>query len=640
MKGLICVLVLALNYISFSQSYPHLFELRGLEDSLGNTHLFYRYVYPSAHCWSRNIYHYDLSTNIDTIYIRDLGYEVYQGWGCEGNYIYDYEFFDNDPTKYIYGGYNLRIDPVALLRRYDGDIQLEAFALTEIEISKLDERLVYVSAGQRFFKSTDGGYNFNYLDSIMFIDHSMISLSRNDDSQIYGVNNNKLVRSEDEGYSYIIVDDSQWDDFSELFYDPDGNHIYGVSNYYDYQTQSYSSKIYVSNDNGNPFSWTNTINRNLPIRFTHDEYQSGEVYYSFQRKIYKSTDYGSTFELYKLLDRNINGLYKKSGTDILYASTPLKIYEISPDTMQVIKSLPIPEEVLSYYPLAIGNKWIYDTYGWWADTAYHDYSKVTIREVIGDTLMPNGRFYYKLYDPTTFNYPLVLFERIDSVYGKVFRYDSTLGLPNDEYLIEDLFAELGDTVWSSRHQYQDYFPFICVGENFFNKWGTQGQRKTFTIYDLTGYTYSLTQGIGIDTIYSSFDFGENFATLKGYIIDGIVYGDTTVISVDDEELSVVSSFTLEQNYPNPFNPTTKIKFTIPTSPLNPSPYQGEGQRERLVTLKVYDVLGTEIAILVNEQKPAGTYEVEFDATGLPSGIYFYRLTAGSYSATKKMLLLK
>lgn len=99
-------------------------------------------------------------------------------------------------------------------------------------------------------------------------------------------------------------------------------------------------------------------------------------------------------------------------------------------------------------------------------------------------------------------------------------------------------------------------------------------------------------------------------------------------------------FVLYQNYPNPFNPSTKIKFTIPTSPLNPSPYQGEGHRERLVTLKVYDVIGKEVTTLVNEEKSAGEYEVEFSGYGLTSGIYIYQLTAGSYSASKKMTLLK
>ena len=107
----------------------------------------------------------------------------------------------------------------------------------------------------------------------------------------------------------------------------------------------------------------------------------------------------------------------------------------------------------------------------------------------------------------------------------------------------------------------------------------------------------------------------------------------TIISTRDNTSSVSSeqSFTpreyqLFQNYPNPFNPATKIRYEIVD--------------RSYVTLKVYDVLGNDIAILVNEEKPAGTYEVEFDGTGLPSGIYIYRLQAGDFVDSKKMILLK
>jgi M6 family metalloprotease-like protein len=99
-------------------------------------------------------------------------------------------------------------------------------------------------------------------------------------------------------------------------------------------------------------------------------------------------------------------------------------------------------------------------------------------------------------------------------------------------------------------------------------------------------------------------------------------------------------FMLNQNYPNPFNPVTKISFTIPTSPLNPSPYQGEGPGERFVTLKVYDLLGNEIVTLVSEEKMTGSYEIEFNASKLASGTYFYQLKSGEFIETKKMLLVK
>ena len=103
------------------------------------------------------------------------------------------------------------------------------------------------------------------------------------------------------------------------------------------------------------------------------------------------------------------------------------------------------------------------------------------------------------------------------------------------------------------------------------------------------------------------------------------------LDVEYEEMGIYD-FELSQNYPNPFNPTTKIRFTIPVTL--------SGVEGSLVTLKIYDVLGNEIATLVNEEKPAENYEVDFDGNGLPSGIYFYQLKAGSFVETKKMILLK
>ena len=87
-----------------------------------------------------------------------------------------------------------------------------------------------------------------------------------------------------------------------------------------------------------------------------------------------------------------------------------------------------------------------------------------------------------------------------------------------------------------------------------------------------------------------------------------------------------STIRLEQNYPNPFNPITKITYSIP-------------QLSHII-LNVYDVLGNEISSLVNEEKSVGSYEIEFDATELTSGIYFYKLQTGSFVESKKMILLK
>jgi len=88
----------------------------------------------------------------------------------------------------------------------------------------------------------------------------------------------------------------------------------------------------------------------------------------------------------------------------------------------------------------------------------------------------------------------------------------------------------------------------------------------------------------------------------------------------------IDEYALEQNFPNPFNPSTKIKYSIPYSSL--------------VTLKVFDALGNKIETLVNEEKPSGSYEVNFNASSLTSGVYFYRLQDGSFVETKKMILIK
>lgn len=87
-----------------------------------------------------------------------------------------------------------------------------------------------------------------------------------------------------------------------------------------------------------------------------------------------------------------------------------------------------------------------------------------------------------------------------------------------------------------------------------------------------------------------------------------------------------TEYLLDQNYPNPFNPSTKISYSL--------------KEEGLVTLKVYDILGKEIATLVNENKPAGIYEAEFNASQLPSGMYIYKIQAGQFLDVKKMLLMK
>ncbi|RPI18633.1 MAG: T9SS C-terminal target domain-containing protein [Ignavibacteriae bacterium] len=139
----------------------------------------------------------------------------------------------------------------------------------------------------------------------------------------------------------------------------------------------------------------------------------------------------------------------------------------------------------------------------------------------------------------------------------------------------------------------------------------------------------------------------SLAVTNGYVFAGITGGSvwkrllSELISINIISKNVPVKFILYQNYPNPFNPSTKIKFDIGT-PLNP-PFDKGGTAHSaggLTKLIIYDVLGKEIATLVNEELKPGTYEVEWNAVNYPSGIYFYTLQAGDVMFTRKMILLK
>jgi aminopeptidase N len=212
------------------------------------------------------------------------------------------------------------------------------------------------------------------------------------------------------------------------------------------------------------------------------------------------------------------------------------------------------------------------------------------------------------------------------------------------------FQAIAESVYGSSLDY--FFQEWIYGENY-PKYTIE-----WTKSHLSGETYHISL-----TINQTVNSNPSYFTLPVQVKFNTVLGDTTVtlfnnqqvqnyqfeingdpqsISFDPgnwilktlqgvtevEDITVPQKFSLEQNYPNPFNPTTNIKFRITNFAL--------------VTLKVYDVLGNEFITLVNEEKEAGSYKVEFSTNDLQltSGIYFYTLTAGNFNATKKMILMK
>ncbi len=175
-----------------------------------------------------------------------------------------------------------------------------------------------------------------------------------------------------------------------------------------------------------------------------------------------------------------------------------------------------------------------------------------------------------------------------------------------------------------------YFPFSIGFRTDVEGWVPMGEQRKFLYTSDSGVSWTVVptpDSMNIvricfpDSLHG-YGIGGN-----GIIVKYIYHGPTSVMEAGES----IPDFYLFQNYPNPFNPTTNIIFRI--SELG------------LVTLKVYDILGNEVATLVNEEKSEGSYTVTFDASGLPSGVYFYTLKAGTSKAqafvtSKKMLILK
>ncbi|MHB9040571.1 MAG: T9SS type A sorting domain-containing protein [Melioribacteraceae bacterium] len=278
---------------------------------------------------------------------------------------------------------------------------------------------------------------------------------------------------------------------------------------------------------------------------------------------------------------------------------------------------------INFYPLHVGDVWQYKiTY---QPPNYQNKTSCLSKIVLADTLLTNGKRYFLIEQPP-FTYDEIknlesVFIRIDTVSGIVYKYVSP------EEKIDSLFSQLNDhfqgmicwdisdqTVFSEVRKTRMIGSPITTNGNDFH-WrmamniGIYSQSNHMCIVACTGNTY--------DLVYAKIN-GKEYGTLMNR----------------KEETEAPFSFQLSQNYPNPFNPTTIIRFSIPTVvKLHATSLQ-------YVTLKVFDTLGNKIVTLVNEEKQPGSYEVIFDGSNFASGVYFYTLTAGNFSQTKKLLLIK
>jgi hypothetical protein len=282
-----------------------------------------------------------------------------------------------------------------------------------------------------------------------------------------------------------------------------------------------------------------------------------------------------------------------------------------------------------YFPLHVGDYWVYNYHSW----GYSYNTTYRVKASVVQSFIKENHIYYSIINHPV-DYLNNMFTRVDSISGGLVKYDSlnTCGYYYKEDLVDSLSAGLNQYIYFC---HPNYVRKLCSQIDTLNIFGQYHERKKFSWGFLIGshsisWSSSFTKDFGLTNytyndiyIYSS---GVT-VTLIGCKINGVIFGDTSLTQIIGVSSSIPDKSELYQNYPNPFNPSTNIKYKT--------------SNNKFITIKIFDILGKEITTLVNEKKNAGEYEVEFDGSNMPSGMYFYCLLINGLRVdTKRMVMIK
>lgn len=284
------------------------------------------------------------------------------------------------------------------------------------------------------------------------------------------------------------------------------------------------------------------------------------------------------------------------------------------------------DTALTFYPLGKGNRWQYlsETVGSWGYPSIpaHFYQV----DIVGDTTLPNGKTYFIVESSEkTGAHPRL--QRIDSVTAQIFAVDSSNN--PQEYAIDSLRAPQRSGFIGCRiRSIPATIMWSIDSQNYF---ASQRMCRNYETVRIFGpyISYTLARDIGLAAIqYGAYDLDQNVLSRT---TDSVVYAkigakESGALVFVPQQSQVVSTFHLYQNYPNPFNPVTTIEYQLLTTSN--------------VSLMVFDLLGNQVTNLVNGKEEAGLHSVKFSGNNLSSGIYYYRLKAGSFTSSKKLILLK
>ncbi|MEN8194716.1 MAG: T9SS type A sorting domain-containing protein [Bacteroidota bacterium] len=640
MSKIIFLFVLVYASIFGLNNDKNYYQFSGYEDNNQNVHLFYSKFLAGS---SNDLYHLNVSTNKEIL--------IQSGTWVE----FGDDLFLKGSTNSRILNYNTTINKLSYVLLYEDEYnslyeirtqiedstfqyQSDSFSFKNIFLT-INKDTIYVSYQNNnddsygIVKSIDIGRSWK-IQSFPNSNIIPIAISPYNSNVMFGINNdNNLLKSDDAGKTFNIVENENvWQSYSEIRFDKENRFIYALN----------SQALLVSDNFGDVSSWQTKFELsevtygNMLWYIEVDKHNSGTFYFGDDNKnIWLSNDYGENCTLFAKTPKGkfFGGIYLSPYKNELYVANKNLINVISSSENKLLRGIK-PIRSLSLFPVSPGNKWLFAGMKHW-DGIYSQPINGRI-EIIKDTTFQNNKVYFQF--DRVGDLPFESgYERVDSL-GFIYKYDATF--PDSEYVIEDLtLLQLAiDTLHIVNTNTQKFCNGTISQKEFFSE---VRMTKVFEAINFPEFfDYDLSENLGLTRIHESWDFGYSNLYLTGAMINGMVYGDTNLVSVNEKHLNF--KFELEQNYPNPFNPSTTIKYTVAKSPL----LGGDGRPARptsgggLITLKVYDVLGREVATLVNKEQQPGNYEVKFNADNLNSGVYFYHLKADSFSQSRKMILLK
>ncbi len=284
------------------------------------------------------------------------------------------------------------------------------------------------------------------------------------------------------------------------------------------------------------------------------------------------------------------------------------------------------DSALGFFPLHQGDihqfHYHYNTLGCLPPWTPITHSSHHIEQIAGDTLLPTG-FRYSIVWSDVPEDNMLRYLRVDSVSANVYEFQEYPSA--HEILIDSLRATTGDWFHAGMGWMVE-----CTGVETVTILGVSTTVKHFRSHYIHGDRYSIAYGFGRIKRITYIDHPcyavliDRHQDIVFSRINGQEHGE--FVSVDDQKGHVPTHFDLGQNFPNPFNPTTTIEISMPQT--------------RYVNLRVFDLLGQEVATLVADELQPGKHKIQWNAAGVTSGVYFYRLRAGDVVQTRRLIVLK